>query len=63
MYSALYQAVNIVWISRFCRETKKIIINGEEYLSLRSRSDRSAVVMAKWVGLIALVMNLAMLLL
>lgn len=50
MYCVLYPCVDIVWISRFYKETKKVIINGEEYLSLKSRSERSAVISARWVG-------------
>ena len=50
MYAALYPYVTIHWISRFYREARRLIINGEELLSLTSQSDRSAMVTAKWQG-------------
>ena len=50
MYTILYPCLTIHWISRFYKETKRLIINGEEFLSLQSQSDSSAVVTAKWRG-------------
>ena len=50
MYATLYPYVAIHWISRFYRETKRLVINGEEILSLQSQSDRSAMITAKWQG-------------
>lgn len=51
MYGMLYPCVNIFFVvSRLCKEAKKLIVNGEEYTFHRSRSDWSAVIVAKWVG-------------
>ena len=48
MYNTLYPSINIIWISRFYKETKKVVINGEEYISTKARSDRSSIIMAQW---------------
>ena len=50
MYTILYPCLTIHWISRFYKETRRLIIDAEEFLSLQSQSDRSAVVLAKWRG-------------
>lgn len=50
MYATLYPYVAIHSISRFYRETRRLVINGEEILSLQSQSDRSAMITAKWQG-------------
>ena len=43
MYSCVYPYVKFTWISQFLQGNKAtIIVNGEEFLSLRSQSDRSA---------------------
>ena len=50
MYKLLYPSLCIVKLSRFYKEYKKCVINGEEYTSLNSRSHRSCAIAAKWRG-------------
>ena len=54
MYTLLYPTMDIQKISRFYREYKKCIINGEEYTSLHSCSQRSCAIAAKWRGVIGI---------
>ena len=51
MYKLLYPTFDKLNISRFYHEYKKCIINGEEYISLHSRSQRSCAIAAKWRGI------------
>ena len=46
VYRKLYPHANINVISRFYYEFKTLFINGEEYISLKSRSTRSAAIIA-----------------
>ena len=50
----LYPNLDIQPITRFYKEYKKCIINGEEYTSLCSRSERSCAIAAKWRGIIGI---------
>ena len=50
LYHAIYPCVKIEWISRFYQEAKKLIVNGEEYLSKKSKSECSAAVVAQWAS-------------
>ena len=51
MYKLLYPTADHPGISRFYNEYKKCVINGEEYTSLHSRSQRSCAIAAKWRGI------------
>ena len=51
VYKAVYPNHNITHISRFYKEFKTIIINGEEYISVKSRSQRSSAIFAYWPSL------------
>ena len=51
MYKLLYPTASSPRISRFYNEYKKCVINGEEYISLNSRSQRSCAIAAKWRGI------------
>lgn len=53
MYLILYPSKNFE-VSRFFKQYKKIKINGVEYLSCQSRSQRSAVIAARWPGVIGI---------
>ena len=50
MYLKIYPFVKITWLSRFYSEARKMVMNGEEYLSLKARSNRSAAILAGWPG-------------
>ena len=47
----LYPMVNKSKISTFYSEYKKCFINGEEYISQSSHSQRSSAISAKWRGI------------
>ena len=51
VYKALYPNNRIVHVSRFCSKFKKLIINGEEFISEKSRSQRSPSIFAHWPSL------------
>ena len=51
MYKAVYPNHSITHISRFYKEFKGIVINGEEYVSIKSRSQRSSAIFAYWPSL------------
>lgn len=53
MYSCLYPAIHVEK-SRFYKEYKKCMINGEEYISNNSRSQRSTAIAAKWPNVIGI---------
>lgn len=53
MYIFLYPSRKFE-VARFYKEHKKVIINNVEYVSSRCRSQRSAVVAAKWPGVIGI---------
>ena len=48
VYKAVYPNCKILNISRFCKEFKTLVINGEEYISEKSRSQRSPTIFAHW---------------
>ena len=48
MYLHLYPNATIKHISRFYLQAKQIIINGEEYISEKSRSAKSNLIAAHW---------------
>ena len=39
-----------LWIARFYHKSKKILINGEEFITDHSRSKRSSAIIAHWLG-------------
>ena len=47
----VYKAHNAFSSSCFYKEFKTVVINGEEYISVKSRSQRSATVIAHWPSL------------
>jgi hypothetical protein len=53
MYQLLYPSKNFE-VSRFFLHYKKININSVEYISCQSRSQRSAVIAARWPGVIGI---------
>ena len=53
MYNLLYPS-KIVEVSRFYKEHKSIVINSVEFVSKLSRSQRSAVIAAKWPGVVGI---------
>lgn len=53
MYDLLYP-LNDCEVSRYYREYKSIVVNGRELISCLSRSQRSAVIAAKWPGVIGI---------
>ena len=53
MYSCLYPAARLE-VSRYFKVYKKCMINGEEYISKNSRSQRSTAVAAKWPNVIGI---------
>ena len=50
-YTAIIPHNVILTFSRFYKEFKTLIINGEEYISVKSRSQRSAAIIAHWPSL------------
>ena len=48
MYSHLYNACNIVRVSRFYLESKQVSVQGVQLLSTKSRSKQSAAIVAHW---------------
>ena len=48
VYKVVYPNCKILHISRFCKEFKTIVINGEENVSEKSRSQRSPTIFAHW---------------
>ena len=50
----LYANLTITNISRFFYESKTITINGEEFISLSSRSQRSPAIATHWPGVIGI---------
>ena len=48
VYKAIYPRHKIVHISRFCKQFKTLVINGEEYISEKSRFQRSPTIFAHW---------------
>ena len=48
MYSLLYPSSSVQHVARFYHEAKQIIINGEEYISQKSRSVKSNLIAAHW---------------
>lgn len=53
MYTVLYPSVKFE-VARYYKNYKKVIINNVEYVSSRCRSQRSAVVAAKWPGVVGI---------
>ena len=51
VYKAIYPHIVLLHISRFHKEFKTLVINGDEYISVKSRSQRSAAVIAHWPSL------------
>ena len=51
VYRAVYPNKRSIHISRFCKEFKTFVINGEEYISEKSRSQRSPTIFAHWLSL------------
>ena len=47
MYLKFYPPVEITWVSMSYFEDRKMVIHGEEYLSLKARSNRSAAIIAQ----------------
>ena len=54
MYDLLYPEHHITNISRFCLESKRMLINGEEFISTKARSQRSSTVAAHWPAVIGI---------
>ena len=50
MYDLLYPQKLVTRVSRFFQESKQMVINNEEYLSVNSRSERSTAIVACWAG-------------
>ena len=48
MYKLLHPDCNITHISRFYHESKQMVINKEEFISQKSRSQRSTAIAAYW---------------
>ena len=48
MYKALYPDHDKIKLSYFYQESKEILINGEQHISVQSRSKRSATIVAHW---------------
>ena len=48
MYKSLYPDIDNIKLSHFYHESKQVLINGEQYLSLQSRSKRSPTIVAHW---------------
>jgi hypothetical protein len=54
MYQVLYPSLNVTEVPRLYRECKKMIINHEEYISSKARSQKSSAVAAKWPGVVGI---------
>ena len=54
MYTVLYPTATIVEVSRFYKESKKCIINNEEYISSGSYSNKSKAIAAKWPNIVGI---------
>ena len=48
VYKAVYPRNNFLNLCRFYKEFKTLTINGDEYVSVKSRSQRSAAIVAHW---------------
>ena len=49
LYEAVYPNKRIIHVSRFYKEFKTLVINGQEYISEKCRSQRSPTVFAHWL--------------
>ena len=54
MYQVLYPTANITEIPRTYRDSKKLIINREEFISSRSRSEKSYAIAAHWPNVVGI---------
>ena len=52
MYNVIYPNGDITHISRFYKQFKSLVVNGEEFISLSSRSQRSSAIIAHWATVI-----------
>ena len=52
-YKAIYPNNRIVHIPRLCKEFKSLNINGDEYISEKSRSKKSPTIFARWSSLVS----------
>ena len=48
VYKAVYPQNSSLHLCRFYKEFKTLVVNGEEYVSVKSRSQRSAAIVAHW---------------
>lgn len=48
VYKAVYPQNSSLHLCRFCKEFKTLVVNGEEYVSVKSRSQRSVAIVAHW---------------
>lgn len=48
MYDLLYPGHHITNLSRFCLKSKQMLINNEEFISTKARSQRSSTLAAHW---------------
>ena len=53
VYKAIYPNNRIVHILRLCKEFKSLNINGDEYISEKSRSQKSPTIFAHWSSLVS----------
>ena len=54
MYSVVYPNSTVTQLSRFYLEARKMLINGEEHTSEKSRSERSSIIAAHWPGVLGI---------
>ena len=54
LYGLLYPKHAVSQISRFYHESKQAVINGEDFITTQSRSQRSAAVVAHWPGVLGI---------
>ena len=51
-YKAIYPNIRIVHIPRLCKEFKSLNVNGDQYISEKSRSQKSPTIFAHWPSLV-----------
>lgn len=54
LYGILYPGCTVTQMSRFYHESKQLVINGEDFITAKSRSQRSAAVAAHWPGVLGI---------
>lgn len=60
VYNAIFLNNTVTHISRFYKRLKTLVMNGEEFISVSSRSQRSAAIIANWPSVIGRIDTMGM---